>query len=150
MLLFELSTKRRRYEVEIYTKQETVINLIYYKTCLYKYFSEKNMNQQLSKEAVEEKFNLASLTRSKSSINSGEKEKTMKPFVSAKKILLQLPIETYNKILSLVKLTGVTNKTRIIISSIDLAFEVVKHIKAGGQVFLEDEKGKKMVTLIGL
>ncbi len=67
-----------------------------------------------------------------------------------KKILFQMPGATYSKVNSLVDMTNIKNKTRLIISAIDIAFEIVSHIKKGGKVFLEDNDNKKEISLIGL
>jgi hypothetical protein len=66
-------------------------------------------------------------------------------------VQMRLQPKTMERIQSLVDLTGTTNKTQLISSSIELTEEILKSVKQGGNVYIEGKDGKKeLLKIIGL
>jgi hypothetical protein len=81
------------------------------------------------------------------------KEKNLIPSVDEKSQLVQMRIQpkTLRSIDNLTELTGTTNRTRLISSSIQLTEEIVKRIQAGAKVYIEGKDGQKeLLTIVGL
>lgn len=59
--------------------------------------------------------------------------------------------KTMERIQSLVELTGTTNKTQLISTSIELTEEILKSVKQGGNVYIQSKDGKKeLLKIVGL
>lgn len=66
-------------------------------------------------------------------------------------VQMRLQPKTMQRLEHLVSLTGTTNRTQLISSSIHLAEEVVKNIEAGSKIYVETPDGKREVfKFIGL
>jgi len=67
--------------------------------------------------------------------------------------LVQMRIQpkTLTSIENLTKMTGTTNRTQLISSSIQLTEEIVNSIKAGSKVYIEGKDGQReLLTIVGL
>lgn len=78
---------------------------------------------------------------------------TENALVSEKSQLVQMRLQpkTLQIINSLSELTGTTNRTQLISSSIHLTEELVRYMQAGAKVYVESKDGtKELLKIIGI
>ena len=66
-------------------------------------------------------------------------------------VQMRMQPKTLELIESLSELTGTTNRTQLISTSIQLTEEIVKNIQAGGKVYIEGKDGRKeLLKIVGI
>ena len=68
-----------------------------------------------------------------------------------KKVLMNFTEKTLSQVEDIKNATGIEQRTRVVVSSIDIVHEITKSINDGGKVFIEKENGEKYyLKIIGL
>ena len=66
-------------------------------------------------------------------------------------VQMRLQPRTIAKINHLVELTGITNKTQLIATSLDLAEIIIANVKNGGNDYIEKKDGtKELLKIVGI
>lgn len=66
-------------------------------------------------------------------------------------VQMRMQPKTLQLIENLSELTGTTNRTQLISSSIQLTEEIVKNIQAGSKVYIESKDGKReLLKIVGI
>ena len=76
----------------------------------------------------------------------------MEEEMGSKLVQMKLKDKTLERIESLKDLTEIDNRTQLIAASIELTEELIKAIKNGSKIYIEDESGtkKEKLKIIGI